>query len=102
VETVLINPLIPASPGLVSESTRPGSSPAGSGSFGAMMERLLGSAAQQQAQADQAVRDLALGRTEDVHNVLLAAAKADLSFRLVLEIRNRLLEAYQQVMSMQV
>lgn len=56
----------------------------------------------QQANADQAVQDLALGRTDSVHGVMLAVAKADLSFHLFLEIRNRLTEALQQIMQMQV
>jgi flagellar hook-basal body complex protein FliE len=52
-------------------------------------------------QANQAVQDLALGRTDHLHNVLLEVAQADLAFRLVLEMRNRLTDAYQDVMKMQ-
>jgi flagellar hook-basal body complex protein FliE len=75
---------------------------AGKPSFAQMIENLLGDANTQQIQADQAVQQLALGRTDNVHDVMLALAKADMSFRTVLEIRNRLTEAYQEVMRMQI
>jgi len=74
----------------------------GGGGFGGMIERLLDGAGAQQLSANQAVRNLALGQADSLHNVMLEVAKADLAFRLVLEIRNRLTEAYQQIMQMQV
>jgi flagellar hook-basal body complex protein FliE len=75
---------------------------AGGSSFGSMVDRVLGSAAQNHQQAESAVNDLALGRTDNLHGVLMQVAQADLSFRLILEIRNRLSEAYQDIMKMQV
>jgi flagellar hook-basal body complex protein FliE len=86
----------------VSELLSQPSTGGGGGAFGGMIERLLEGAGTQQLSANQAVRDLALGQTDSLHNVMLEVAKADLAFRLVLEIRNRLTEAYQQIMQMQV
>jgi flagellar hook-basal body complex protein FliE len=54
------------------------------------------------AAADAAVRELATGHAQDLHTVALAVAKADLSFRLILELRNRLSDAVQEVLRMQV
>jgi flagellar hook-basal body complex protein FliE len=48
------------------------------------------------------VKSLAQGEITDVHEVMLAMTRADLSFRMMLEVRNKLLEAYQEVMRMQV
>ena len=45
---------------------------------------------------------MATGQTDNLHQVLLQMAQADLSFHLVLEIRNRLTEAYQEIMKMNV
>ncbi len=70
--------------------------------FTKLIEQLLSQANGGQLQADQAVRDLVLGRTDEMHNVMLAVAKADLSFRMILELRNRVAEAYQEIMRMQV
>lgn len=86
------------------QEAAPSSVPAAPGGegFGRVVDRLLGSASAEQAHAEQAVRDFAMGRTDNLHGVMLAMAKADLSFRLILQVRNRLSDAYQQVMSMQV
>ncbi len=70
--------------------------------FGKMIDHLLRDANSQQVQADQTVRQFAMGESDNLHDVMLAVAKADLSFRLVLEVRNRLVEAYQEIMRMQI
>ena len=70
--------------------------------FANLLESALSGASQSRAQADAAVRDLAIGRTDSMHEVLLQVAQADLSFRLILEIRNRLMDAYQEIMKMQI
>ena len=70
--------------------------------FARSLNDLLGSANSQDAQASKAVEQLAVGETDNLHSVALAAAKADVSLRLVVEVRNRLQDAYQEVMRMQV
>src|ERR1700722_4681516 len=72
------------------------------GLFSHVLENMLGQAAGQQQTADQAVLDLAMGKTDSLHNVVLEVAKADIAFRLMLEIRNRLSDAYSEVMKMTV
>ena len=93
----LAGPLLQQTQELASRSTG-----AGGASFASMVDRFLSGAAQSHQQAEAAVNDLALGRTDNLHGVLMQVAQADLSFRLILEIRNRLTEAYQDVMKMQV
>lgn len=76
---------------------------AGSGSgFGAVLNGLLDGNRQANSAADAAVRDLATGDAQDLHTVSLAVAQADLSFRLILELRNRFADALQEVTRMQV
>jgi flagellar hook-basal body complex protein FliE len=99
----VINPLQSAGLGPTLETLAPAhAEKPGSGGFGGLMENLLSKVNAQQTTADQAVRDLATGQTENLHGVMLAVANADLSFRLFLEIRNRLTEALQQIMQMQI
>lgn len=51
--------------------------------------------------ADHGVRELAAGEAGDLHRVMLDLEKAKMSLSLVVQVRNRLLESYQEVMRMQ-
>ncbi|PRX20165.1 flagellar hook-basal body complex protein FliE [Orenia metallireducens] len=55
-----------------------------------------------QHQSNQADIDLALGRAENIHNVMIAAAKAKISLELTTAITTRCIDAYQEIMSMQI
>jgi len=52
--------------------------------------------------ADNKLKEYAVGETSNIHDVLLSIEKAKLSFELGLQVRNRLLEGYQEIMRMQV
>lgn len=56
----------------------------------------------QLSQADQEVRKLALGESGNLHHVMLSLEKAKTSFELLVQVRNRLVEGYQDLMRMQV
>lgn len=47
-------------------------------------------------------RQLLVGETDNLHDVMIAMEKADLSFQLTLAVRNKVIEAYQEVMRMQI
>jgi flagellar hook-basal body complex protein FliE len=53
------------------------------------------------SKAQQAVTGLLSGSGVDVHEALIATQKADIAFELALEVRNKAVGAYQQMMSMQ-
>ncbi len=53
-----------------------------------------------QAQADQSSEELMQGKT-GIHETMLDLQKADISFRLLLQIRNKAIEAYREIMHMQ-
>ncbi len=52
-------------------------------------------------EANRQSQEFAVGKDYDLHEIMIATEKADLSFRLLLQIRNKLLDAYQEVMRMQ-
>ena len=56
----------------------------------------------QQAEVGETVRKLVSGESDSIHDVVLTASKADLAFRLVMEVRNRLITSYEEIMRMQV
>jgi len=51
-------------------------------------------------QADRLTDDLVTGKVTDLHEVAVAIRRADLSFKFALEVRNKLIEAYREVMRM--
>jgi len=55
-----------------------------------------------QNQADAAIDDLVLGDSQDITRTMIAMEKADISFRLMMQIRNKIVKAYEEVMRMQV
>jgi flagellar hook-basal body complex protein FliE len=80
------------------------SAPTGQGAaaFGEVVRDVLAREATASQAASQAIQSLVQGRTDNLHAVTLAVAQADLQFRLILELRNRLTEVYQEVMRMQI
>lgn len=52
--------------------------------------------------ADSDMQKLAVGEAQSLHEVMINLEEARLSFQLLVQVRNRLLEAYQEVMRMQV
>ncbi|MDY6843830.1 MAG: flagellar hook-basal body complex protein FliE [Thermodesulfobacteriota bacterium] len=56
---------------------------------------------QLQVEAESAIQDLTL-KKGDIHNAMIAIEKADISFQLMVKVRNKILAAYEEVMRMQV
>ena len=55
-----------------------------------------------QVQADHAIQELISGKSKNIHETLLAVEKADSSLKLMMQVRNKILDAYKEVMRMQV
>lgn len=53
-----------------------------------------------QESSDMSIKDLLAGKNEDLTSVVSAVAKADISFKLLVGVRNKLIEAYKQTMNM--
>ena len=73
-----------------------------SGSINRTFEKLLQDVNQQQLNAEAKQIELMVTENKDIHGTMLALEKADLSMRLMLQIRNKLVSAYEEVMRMQV
>lgn len=55
-----------------------------------------------QVEADSAIRELVAGRTKNIHETMLAVERADASLKLMMQVRNKVLDAYREIMRMQV
>jgi len=53
-----------------------------------------------QASSDASIQDLLTGKNNDITAVVSAVAKADVSFKVLVGVRNKLIEAYKQTMNM--
>ena len=73
---------------------------------GADFKDLLADAIQEVDQAhkisDQQIQKVLNGDVQDVHTAMIAMQKADLSFQMMMQVRNKLVDAYHEVMRMQV
>jgi len=76
--------------------------PAEGDSFAAMLERMVSDVNTQQNLATQAVNALQSGQNVPLHQAVIAMEEANISFQLMVEVRNRLLDAYQEIMRMQI
>ena len=81
---------------------QPSASDSPSGSFQSMLEGMIKPVEQSQAQAQQAVEGFLSGNNEELHSVALASQRAELQFELFLQVRNKAVSAYQEIMRMQV
>ncbi|NOZ68829.1 MAG: flagellar hook-basal body complex protein FliE [Deferribacteres bacterium] len=70
------------------------------GAFDAVINEALAKVSEVQNDVDTAVKELAAGG--DITNAVLAVEKADMTFQLMVEIRNKLLRSYEEIMRMQV
>ena len=76
--------------------------PDAKGSFGEILKDSIAKVNNIQVEADRAIEGLASGSVKNVHDTMIAIEKANLSFNMMLQVRNKLLAAYEEVMRMQV
>jgi flagellar hook-basal body complex protein FliE len=74
----------------------------GAGTAGASFGDMLAGLASQTGATDAAVEDLAVGGERDLHDVTLAVELESMAFELALEIRNKLVDAYNEIFRMAV
>jgi flagellar hook-basal body complex protein FliE len=91
-----IKSLIPLS------SERTGKAEVSKDSFKEMLKSSIGEVNQLQIEADSSIEQLVAGNTKNLHETMIAMEKADISFRLMMEVRNKIIEAYHEIMRMQV
>jgi flagellar hook-basal body complex protein FliE len=72
----------------------------GDGSFQDVLKSIVSNADNRIKEANQGAEEFAVGKRHNLHEIMIATEKADLSFRFLLQIRNKLLDAYQEIMRM--
>jgi flagellar hook-basal body complex protein FliE len=72
------------------------------GSFSSVLGQMVQDVNAKQVVAGQSVQDLQSGQNVSLHQTMIALEEASVSFQLMVEVRNRLLESYQEIMRLQV
>jgi flagellar hook-basal body complex protein FliE len=85
--------------GSVQKTESPGT---GGDSFAGMLGNALGKLDASQVQATQSSQNLATGKATDVSSVVMDVERASLELQLASQVRNKLVDAYQELMRMQV
>ncbi|ULA63157.1 MAG: Flagellar hook-basal body complex protein FliE [Nitrospira sp.] len=95
-----ISPVIPA----ITDKIAPvgAADTSGPGGFMDTLKSAIGKANDVQVQANQAVDALVTGQSSDLHGTMVALQQADVSFQLMMQIRNKLVTAYEEIQRMQV
>jgi flagellar hook-basal body complex protein FliE len=78
----------------------PGAAPAQG--FSQMLDGLVGAVDAKQQAAGAVTRQVLLGETDNLHQSVIAMQEAGVAFSLMVEVRNKLVESYQELMRMQV
>jgi flagellar hook-basal body complex protein FliE len=100
-EQIIIGPLNPKLQ--MPELKLPQSGAAGKSSgFGEVLKDAISTVNELQKQSDQEIQKLMTGESKDLHTTVIAMQKADLSFQMMMQVRNKIVQAYQEVMRMQV
>ena len=71
------------------------------GGFEDVLRKAIDQVGELQTNSDQQVSSLLQGERGDVHDVMIAIEKADVAFQLMMQVRNKIVNAYQQVSQMQ-
>jgi flagellar hook-basal body complex protein FliE len=93
IETLILD-RFPESAGVKTEKT--------STSFRDMLQESISKVGEIEKQADQEVEKLAKMETKDIHNTMIAVERADMTFQMMMQVRNKIISAYEEIMRMQV
>jgi len=72
------------------------------GGFENLLGNLVDEVAQKQAAASDTVNGLLSGKNVSLHQAMISMEEANLSFQMMVEVRNKLLDSYQELMRMQI
>jgi flagellar hook-basal body complex protein FliE len=71
------------------------------GDFMKSLREAMSQVSELQGEADTRVGELLTGNNQDVHSAMIAVEKASLAFEMMVQVRNKIVQAYQQVSGMQ-
>jgi flagellar hook-basal body complex protein FliE len=71
------------------------------GGFGSVLHQAIDKVSELNNSSETQIGDLVQGKRQDIHNVMIAVEKADVAFQLMMQVRNKIVNAYQEVSKLQ-
>lgn len=96
-----INPINPAVTGKIGQIVENFEQKSGVG-FKETVNKFIGDVNDLQLKAGEEIENFAGGEVDNIHEVMIAMTKAEVSFKFMMEARNKLIDAYKEIMQMQV
>ncbi len=96
-----MNPIQPITPPVIAPANSPSQASAGGADFGSMLTEAVGSMDSSNKAAAGTIDSFLSGENVEVHDVVMATQRNELQFEMFLAVRNKMVQAYQEVMRMQ-
>ncbi len=93
--------LKPVTPLVAGGDAAPAAAPA-AGAFSSVLDQVVGTVVHQQANADAVTRSVLLGDGGSLHQSVIAMQEASLALSLMIEVRNKVIDSYQEIMRLPV
>jgi len=94
--------ITPIGPGSADPRKAGGADAAGGPSFKDALMKQLDQVNRLQQDAETAIEDVVSGKRDDLDNVMIAKQKADIAFQMLLQVRNQMMDAYEEVKQIRV
>ena len=91
-----------ATPSLPQSAAAPGTDVVQPGGFGQLFDNLVNAVDAKQTEASQLSRQVLLGQNDQLHQSVIAMQEASVAFSLMVQVRNKLVDSYQELMRMPV
>jgi len=98
----MTSPILPIDPGRILPAVQSPGQAHPAGGFQQAFQDAIGGVERQRDTANRGVEAFLSGEGEELHQAVLATQRAELAFELFLEMRNKVVQAYQEIMRMQV
>jgi len=98
INAIQTNVLPPSQNGIASVTQEKNDSKA---TFGQWLEQSLGEVNQLQQASNNAMQKLVAGETQDIHGTMIAMQKSSIAMELTVEVRNKIISAYEEIKRMQ-
>lgn len=92
----------PSVSGLQAPGVGPAHPQPGRGTFGNLLKGAINKVEHDHNQANRSIEELALNKGKEIHRTMIEMEKAEISFKLLMQVRNKIVSAYETIMRMPV